>query len=123
MVFIPGNHDWYADGVKGVKRQEKFIEEALGKNTFQPENGCPLEDYDVGENTKLIIIDTQWYLENWNDNPTINDKCEIKTRKRFFLELEGEFKKAQNKRVIVAMHHPMYTNGTHGGFYEKSNLP
>ncbi|MBN2868210.1 MAG: metallophosphoesterase, partial [Flavobacteriaceae bacterium] len=24
MVFIPGNHDWYADGVKGVKRQEKF---------------------------------------------------------------------------------------------------
>ena len=120
VVFIPGNHDWYADGVKGVKRQEKFIEDALGKNTFQPENGCPLEDYDVGENTKLIIIDTQWYLENWNDNPTINDKCEIKTRKRFFLELEGEFKKAQNKRVIVAMHHPMYTNGTHGGFYEKS---
>ena len=25
--FVAGNHDWYADGLKGVKRQEKFIEE------------------------------------------------------------------------------------------------
>ncbi|HKJ06173.1 MAG TPA: hypothetical protein VJ970_01770, partial [Flavobacteriaceae bacterium] len=26
-------------------------------------------------------------------------------------------KKAQNKTIVFAMHHPMYTNGTHGGFY------
>ena len=125
VLFIPGNHDWYADGVKGLKREEKYIEDALGDNTFQPENGCPLEDFDVGENIKLIIIDTQWYLENWNDHPNVNDKCEIKTRDRFFLELEGELKKAQNKTVILAMHHPMYTYGTHGGQYalEKHLFP
>lgn len=116
-VFLPGNHDWYADGLKGVKRQEKYIEDALGKNTFQPENGCPLESIDVGETIQLIVIDTQWYIENWNKNPTINDECEIKTRKRFLEELEGELKKAQNKRIVFAMHHPMYTNGLHGGFY------
>ncbi|MGS2725333.1 metallophosphoesterase [Psychroserpens sp. BH13MA-6] len=115
VLFIPGNHDWYANGLKGLKRQEKYIEDALGKNTFQPENGCPLEDIDINENIKLIVIDTQWYLENWNSNPTINDECEIKTRERFFLELEGELKKAQNKTIVLAMHHPMYTNGTHGG--------
>ncbi|WP_055434844.1 metallophosphoesterase [Lacinutrix algicola] len=119
-VMIPGNHDWYADGVSGVKREEKYIEEVLGKNTFQPENGCPIESIDVSEKVQLIIVDSQWYLENWNKNPTINDKCEIKTRKRFFEELEGELKKAQNKRVVFAMHHPMYTNGTHGGFYDAS---
>ena len=28
VVFIPGNHDWYADGVKGVKREEKYIEKS-----------------------------------------------------------------------------------------------
>ena len=117
VVFIPGNHDWYANGLKGLKRQEKYIEDALGKNTFQPENGCPIEDIDVGDSIKLIIIDTQWYLENWNDNPTINDECEIKTRDRFFEELEGELKKAQNKTIVLAMHHPMYTNGVHGGYY------
>lgn len=119
-IFIPGNHDWYADGLKGLKRQEKYIEDALGKNSFLPENGCPIEDIDVGENIKLIIIDTQWYLENWNNNPTINDECEIKTRERFFEEIEGELKKAQNKTIIFAMHHPMFTNGVHGGYYALS---
>ncbi|MEP5254378.1 MAG: metallophosphoesterase [Winogradskyella arenosi] len=117
VLFIPGNHDWYSNGLKGLKRQEKYIEDALGKNTFQPESGCPLEDIDIGDHIKLIIIDTQWYLENWNKNPTINDKCEIKTRERFFEELEGEIKKAQNRTTVIAMHHPMYTNGVHGGYY------
>ena len=115
--FIPGNHDWYADGVQGVKRQEDYIEDALGKNTFKPENGCPLESIDISETIQLIVIDTQWYLENWNKNPTINDDCEIKTRERFLEELEGELKKAQNKRILFAMHHPMFTNGLHGGYY------
>jgi hypothetical protein len=32
-IFIPGNHDWYS-GLKGLKRQEKLVEKALGKNTF-----------------------------------------------------------------------------------------
>ncbi len=117
VLFIPGNHDWYSNGLKGLKRQEKYIEDALGKNTFQPENGCPIEDIDIGDNVKLIIVDTQWYLENWNENPTINDECEIKTRERFFEELEGEIKKAQNRTTVIAIHHPMYTNGIHGGYY------
>ncbi|MBU3821084.1 metallophosphoesterase [Flavobacteriaceae bacterium XHP0103] len=120
VVFIPGNHDWYANGLKGLKREEKYIEEALGKNTFLPENGCPLESVDIGETIQLIIVDTQWYLENWNHNPTINDDCEIKTRERLFEEIESELKKAQNKTVVFAMHHPMYTNGTHGGHFAAS---
>ncbi len=116
-IFLPGNHDWYADGVKGVKRQEKYIEKALGKNTFKPENGCPIESMSIGNAIQLIVVDTQWYLEDWDKNPTINDNCEIKTRTRFFEELEGVLKKAQGKRVVFAMHHPMFTNGLHGGFY------
>ena len=116
-LFIPGNHDWYSDGLKGLKREEKYIEDLVGKNTFQPENGCPLESIDVSETIQLIVIDTQWYLENWNNHPTINDECEIKTRERFFQEVEGELKKAQNKTIVFAMHHPMYTNGSHGGKY------
>lgn len=116
-IFIPGNHDWYANGLQGLKLEEKFVEDALGKNTYSPENGCPIESIDVGEDIQLINLDTQWYLENWNNHPTVNDKCPIKTRERFLEELEGELKKAQNKFVIVAMHHPMYTNGVHGGFF------
>lgn len=119
-IFIPGNHDWYANGLVGLKDEEKYIEDLLGKNTFLPENGCPLKSVDVSETIQLIIIDTQWYLENWNKHPTVNDDCEIKTRERFFEEVEGALKKAQNKTIIFAMHHPMYTNGIHGGKYALS---
>ena len=41
-IFIPGNHDYHADGIKGLKRQENLVEKALGKNSFLPENGCPI---------------------------------------------------------------------------------
>ena len=42
-IFIPGNHDWYSKGLEGLKRQEKYIEDIIGKNTFLPENGCRIE--------------------------------------------------------------------------------
>lgn len=113
-VFIPGNHDWYS-GLKGLKRQEEYIEAILGKNTFLPENGCPIEKVDISEDVVLIIIDSEWYLTNWNKHPTINDDCEIKTRIKFFGELEGLIKKARGKTTLIALHHPMFTNGPHGG--------
>lgn len=116
-IFIPGNHDWYSNGVKGLKRQEKYIEDILGKNTFLPENGCPIEKVNISEDIVLIIVDSEWYLADWNKNPTINDDCDIKTRTKFFDEFEGEIKKARGKTTIVAMHHPIFTNGPHGGKY------
>jgi hypothetical protein len=116
-VFIPGNHDWYSNGLKGLKRQEKYIEDALGKNTFLPEDGCPIEKVEITKNIILIVIDSEWYMTDWDKHPTINDDCDIKTRQKFFDELEGEIKKARGKTTIIALHHPMFTNGSHGGQY------
>ncbi len=114
-IFIPGNHDWYANGLKGLERQENYIKKILGKNSFSPKNGCPIDKVNISDNIVLITIDSQWYLTNWDKHPTINDDCEIKTRTRFFDEFEGLVKKARGKTTIIAMHHPMYTNGPHGG--------
>jgi len=116
-IFVPGNHDWYAGGLKGLERQEKYIEKALGKNTFLPENGCPIEKVNISDDIVLIVIDSQWYMENWDNHPTINDDCEIKTRALFFDEYESLIKKSRGKTTIVALHHPMFTNGSHGGQY------
>lgn len=79
-VFIPGNHDWYS-GIKGLKRQEKFVEDELGKNTFLPENGCPIEKVNITDDIVLIIVDSHWYVADWDNYPTINDECDIKTRR------------------------------------------
>jgi len=122
-IFIPGNHDWYSDGLKGLKRQENYIEDKLGKNTFLPENGCPIEKIDISDNVVLIVIDSEWYLTNWDKHPTINDDYAIKTRALFFDEYESLIKKARGKTTIVALHHAMFTNGSHGGQYSfKSHM-
>jgi hypothetical protein len=42
-IFIPGNHDWYSDGLKGLKRQEDYIEDILGENTFYRKMAAPLK--------------------------------------------------------------------------------
>ncbi|MCI2230224.1 metallophosphoesterase [Polaribacter sp. MSW13] len=115
-IFIPGNHDWY-HGLDGLKREEKLVEKVLGKKSFLPQNGCPLEKVEISKDIILIIVDTHWYLTNWDKHPTINDNCEIKTRAKFFDEFEGLIKKSRGKTTIIAMHHPMFTNGSHGGKY------
>ena len=56
-IFIPGNHDWYNKGIKGLKRQEDYVEDKLGKNAFLPEKGCPIEHKSISDDIELIIID------------------------------------------------------------------
>lgn len=117
-IFIPGNHDYYSNGIKGLERQANYIKEKLNtKNAFLPNDGCPLKKVEISDKIVLIIVDSQWYLENWNDNPTMNDNCKIKSRQHFFKEFESLIKKNATKTTIVAIHHPMFSNGSHGGQY------
>ncbi|MBS9766501.1 MAG: metallophosphoesterase [Flavobacteriaceae bacterium] len=119
-IFIPGNHDWYS-GLKGLKRQEKIVTKALGENSFLPKSGCPIDKVHISDNIELIIIDSQWYVTNWNSHPTMNDDCDIKTRENFFNEFTHLIKKARGKTTIVALHHPLFTNGAHGGEFSFSS--
>jgi hypothetical protein len=121
-IFIPGNHDWYNGGLKGLKREADYITEKLGKKSFLPKNGCGIESVKIDDNTSLIIIDSQWYIENWDKNPNINGDCDIKSREAFFAELEDLINKGQNKTIFIAMHHPLVSNGIHGGQYSFKKL-
>ncbi|MEX2350736.1 MAG: metallophosphoesterase [Flavobacteriaceae bacterium] len=132
IYFIPGNHDWYDNGLYSLDIQEKYLRDLSGdEDIFLPKNGCPIESIELTESIQLVIVDTQWYLEDWNHHPLMNAKCKIKSREKFFEEIEGEVKKNQNKTILFAMHHPMFTNGVHGGkfaiakhlFPTQSNFP
>ena len=117
-VFIPGNHDWYTEGVVGLNRQQKYIQKQLDdKDAFQPQDGCPIETIEINDKLTMIVIDTEWYLTNWDKRPGINDKCDIKSRAQFLLELEDKIKDNREKTTIIAMHHPMFSYGPHGGQY------
>lgn len=115
-LFIPGNHDWYNEGLVGLKRQEKYVEKKLKqKNPFLPENGCPIDVLKVSNELAIIVIDTEWYLTNWDKHATMNDDCAIKSRAKFWEEVEGAIKKNRDKTTLIAMHHPMFSYGPHGG--------
>ncbi len=117
ITFIPGNHDYYADGLPAVKRQEAYINDHFDqKNEWLPEPGCAIDGKNIGDDVYLITVDSQWFLTDWDKHPEINKDChELQTREEFFIEFGTEIKKNQNKTVIIAMHHPLYSNGIHGG--------
>ena len=124
-IFIPGNHDWY-NGIDGLREQDKFVSDYLKKKkSFLPRKNCGIDHLDVNENVSLIVIDSEWYLQDWDQHPKINEDCDIKTREQFFLELESEINKNQKKTTIIAMHHPLMSNGPHGGQFswEKQLFP
>lgn len=127
VIFIPGNHDWYNSGLKSLKWQAKYLEDAFDKkNVLLPKKGCALTDIDISDNIKLIILDTQWYLENWDKHPGMNDNCpDIKSRKQLFEEVKGLIKKNRDKTIVFALHHPLMTYGSHGGYFaaEKHIFP
>lgn len=115
-LVIPGEKEWRLRGLDGLEATEDYFEAALGKDdTFEPENGCPLETIEVDDQTEIIIVDSQWYIEDWDKRSMMNDKCEFKTRKQFIVELKDKIKKARHKNVLLVMHHPLLTNGIHGG--------
>ncbi|WP_294243166.1 BamA/TamA family outer membrane protein [uncultured Chryseobacterium sp.] len=122
-LVIPGNHDWY-HGLEGLKAQEKFVKDYLDdKKGFLPKNSCPIEDINISKDIKLIVLDSEWALINWDKYPGINEGCDIKTREDFYAEFRDLIVKNQDKRVIVALHHPVISSGVHAGFNSaKSHL-
>jgi len=130
-IFLPGNQDWKKYGQKGVKRQEKYIESVLNKaiededdwnNYFLPDNGCPGPDViEINEQLVIIVIDSQWWLKDWEEQPNINAGCEVKSREAFALELEATIKDHKNKNIVFAAHHSFKSVGPHGGKFSAKN--
>jgi hypothetical protein len=71
--------------------------------------------------TSALLQSTVNGFEDWNKTPTINDDCSIKSREAFFEELESVLSKNRDKTVILAMHHPLMSNGSHGGQFSIEN--
>ncbi|MFN6944134.1 MAG: metallophosphoesterase [Cytophagaceae bacterium] len=120
--FVSGNHDWDYMGEGGfaaILRQEQFIEQYLGKrNVFIPGDGCP-GPYPVrlSENTILIAIDSQWWLhEHLKPYGNCGD-CPARNENDFLIRLEDLLNKYSNEHIVIAAHHPLVSNGNHGGYF------
>jgi UDP-2,3-diacylglucosamine pyrophosphatase LpxH len=122
IYFIPGNHDWNKHkkgGRQAILRQENFIENYYEQHTkidFVPDNACG-DPYvlEVNEDVTIVFLDSQWWLHDWRLEEGINTGCEIKERSNLLAKIEEIIIAHKNDQLIFALHHPLKTNGPHGG--------
>lgn len=117
LIFTPGVNEWQADAPDNIDDLESFLQDN-SRAEFWPNDGCPIEGKELSDNVHLTMVDSQWYLEDWDDHPYINNKCDYKTREQFMVEFADELKDNQGKTVLVAIHHPIMSK-TKMGFFER----
>ncbi len=119
-IFIPGNHDWNkgkAGGLKRIRRQGKLVNKS-GVAEMLPRKGCAgPEVVELTKDVVMIIIDSQWWLQDWRAEGDINGGCNVTSRADLLDAFAQLLKDYQEKQVIVAMHHPMVSAGSHGGYF------
>ena len=112
-IFIPGNHDWAHGGMHGLRtlrRQERAVVEVLGRGSFLPAGGCAGPAAVDLPGLRLIIFDSQRFLQRAPVAPCGSTKKGIVSE---IGRLAGE---AQDREVMVVAHHPLASQGPHGGF-------
>lgn len=118
-LIVLGNHDWGFDGIDAARRQQLYVEEYLERDSVVlPHAGCGGPALvELGENLVVIMIDSQWWIEDWDNFPDINAGCPVNSREMLINYFEDILTDHVGKNIIVAMHHPPYTNGPHGGYF------
>ncbi|MEM8893151.1 MAG: hypothetical protein AAGC88_01155 [Bacteroidota bacterium] len=118
-IVIPGNHDWKKgkkDGFSYIIEQGDFVDEYFdGDQVFFPSDGCPGPvEISLNEEVTLIIVDTQWLLHPWY-KPRDEEGCGITGTAEVLVTLNNMLEKNAHKKVMVVTHHPLMSDGIHGG--------
>lgn len=121
VFFVPGNHDWYAKDVQpyALYEEEKYIEEYLDNDeVFIPAGGSPgPEAISLSDDVVLIAIDSYRWIRDLDKVKGSKTGTPKEGLEEFTNSLTELLLANSNKNVIIADHHPYYTNGGHGGYY------
>jgi hypothetical protein len=118
VLFIPGNHDWERGGRHGrdaVRREAQHVAlHGAPEALFLPRDGCPgPELVDASERLRLVVLDTQWWLEGSRDLSGCPQASEPAVLDALHDALAG----AAGRDVVVVAHHPPLSGGPHGGHF------
>ncbi len=119
--FVLGNHDWKNGKIGGWQQamnQANYINSMEQDNIVaQPTEGCPGPvAIDLSEKVVLVMMDSQWFL-HIHDKPGPSSNCTSKTVEEFATELREIAATHPNHLLVLALHHPIYSHGVHGGDY------
>ncbi|MBT9392395.1 metallophosphoesterase [Hymenobacter sp. NST-14] len=111
VVLLSGNHDWNkgrADGWEYLRRQEAYVHEHLPRAHYLPPDGTPGPvSLQLTEGLLLVVLNTQWWVQH-GPRPAADSR-------QPFRDLRALLEANRHQQVVVAGHHPLYSNALHGG--------
>ncbi|WP_185817064.1 metallophosphoesterase [Hymenobacter metallilatus] len=111
VVLLSGNHDWNkgrSDGWQYLRRQEAYVRAKLPTAHYLPLDGAPGPvSLQLAPGVLLVVLNTQWWVQR-GPRPTADTK-------EPFRQLRQLLEANRHQRVLVAGHHPLYSNALHGG--------
>ena len=118
--FISGDMDWDNSGKDGwnhVKQLEIYLKTNVTANhSFSPDDGCPgPHEIEIDESLVIITINSQWFMHPHERPELTESSCDILFESEFWEELESLIDDHEDKNIIIAAHHPIYSNGYHSG--------
>ncbi len=112
LYLVPGNHDWYATEVDSQAAHiERYAETHGAAVRFEPYEKAaePLPESVDLPGLSLIFLDSEWLL-----------RAEGDTHASALARLDAEITRIRseqgNNLIVVTAHHPLETNGPHGGY-------
>ncbi|WP_036679321.1 metallophosphoesterase [Daejeonella oryzae] len=121
-IIIPGNHDWNEGrpgGLQAINRQEEFVEQYLDSaDVFLPTNGCggPVE-LQLNDDLVVIVVDSEWWLTKYDKPLAPDNGCTSSDRLDLIQQVQDIVIRNRGKNIVLAQHHPLYSNGRHGGYF------
>ena len=121
IMFVPGDVEWNHGIHKGWKKVlaiEKYLEKKVGKGkAIFPQGAClGPETVDVGKNLRIITINSQWFVQQDNRPEEEDAACDLLNEVEFWDELDDALGDADNRNIVVAMHHPALSYGRYAGY-------
>lgn len=121
-VFIPGNHDWNfssSGGLEAVIRQGEYVRQYLNNPAaYMPFGGCPGPvALPLGNKVVMVLIDSEWWLTKHRRPQGPENGCFVESELDFIVQLDDMLNRFQDKHIVLALHHPLESNGNHGGHY------
>lgn len=130
VFMIPGNHDWKAqkkrNAIQSIRNEEMVVSKYISDSTkvrniqtHQPVyiwggdgSTNPETTFDLNEDISLILFDSQFYFQKIKG---IKPKEKLQMIDRFAYHLDSLIseKEKEGRKIIIASHHPLFTNGSH----------
>ena len=112
LYLVPGNHDWLATEVESQALHiQQYAREHQANVFFEPReiNQPPLPESADFAGASIVFVDSEWWLAG-------DDQRKAEAEAAMAKEFSRIRRTHPDNLVIVVQHHPLVTEGPHGGY-------